>query len=186
MVMVCRRWRLPVRPYECVTKVPSKDPRLLGGLVASWMRQARREGALSEGAAEGRDEVLHRQDAQVQPAGDEMTRQDKTRRKRAQGRGFGNQHNIDAILEVLDLDYRQVEITDYMGVGFRLAFGEGALELKVYARVLGTALVNWPQNERALLPDDTSVRLMPPVDPRPEHWQNNSCAYSARCTISGC
>lgn len=48
----------------------------------------------------------------------------------------------------------------YMGVGFRLAFGEGALELKVYARVLGTAFVNWPQNERALLPDDTSVRLM--------------------------
>lgn len=66
-----------MRPYECVTKVPSKDPRLLGGLVASWMRQARREGALSEGAAEGRDEVLHRQDAQVQPAGDEMTRQDE-------------------------------------------------------------------------------------------------------------
>lgn len=85
MVMVCRRWRLPVRPYECVTKVPSKDPRLLGGLVASWMRQARREGALSEGAAEGRDEVLHRQDAQVQPAGDEMTRQDKTKKGPGEG-----------------------------------------------------------------------------------------------------
>lgn len=69
MVMVCRRWRLPVRPYESVTKVPSKDPRLLGGLAASWMRQARREGALSEGAAEGRDEELHRQTRRTGAAG---------------------------------------------------------------------------------------------------------------------
>lgn len=111
-----------------------------------------------------------------------MTRQDKTKKGPGEGVWQSAQyrrHSGGARLQTgigRDYSYRLPD----MGVGVRLAFGEGALELKVYARVLGTALVNWPQNERALLPDDTSVRLMPPVDP---HVQN-TCRRFHVLTVS--